>query len=474
MTNTSPKGTIFEAKEAVDTALEVLEHRRKTPVTVKFNVPSVDKLVKGFRPGDLVFLLARPGHGKTSVLEWLCRQTAQALLKANIPDWEKKVAYFATWEMDIHELVFDALAHATQISVERLSAGDISDAENDKVHDMAFLSDAFPMWYIGNSSNSKVRPQPLTLPRIRDLIWDIKSNRNIHPAMMAFDYLQLITPHTVGDRRNQLIDVTYELKQMAKELGCPIFVAVQAGRGVDNKPWPLPQKADGMECLAADMQLMDAKTGKISSVKDWAVQGEMWIHTMSKEWQVEIAQAKVAQSGQQVVYTVALDNGTELRVSGNHPILTSSGWVETQNLQAGDRTLTVNNVGIEGSKEFEEDLEDIGQARVVSVFKGVMEPTYDLSVPPHHNFILNGVVVHNSAVIEQASDVILGLMKPDDLFGFGTMIGPYGQPDLEVKPNQLVIGLAKYRRGQANRWTCIQWNPATNTLKDWPYNPQIP
>jgi len=60
--------------------------------------------------------------------------------------------------------------------------------------------------------------------------------------------------------------------------------------------------------------------------------------------------------------------------------------------------------------------------------------TYDFVIPRHHNFIANGVLVHNSGDIEQDADVVFLLYRDDQ-----------GSPFLNVKMaknRQLGIGPA--------------------------------
>ena len=59
-------------------------------------------------------------------------------------------------------------------------------------------------------------------------------------------------------------------------------------------------------------------------------------------------------TGQKPVFCLATKEGYTLRATGNHQIMTPSGWVELQDLKPGDRVHILNRkggFGVEGSLE---------------------------------------------------------------------------------------------------------------------------
>jgi replicative DNA helicase len=68
------------------------------------------------------------------------------------------------------------------------------------------------------------------------------------------------------------------------------------------------------------------------------------------------------------------------------------------------------------------------------VIEDGVEEVFDLTVPGHHNFIANDIVVHNS--IEQDADIVMFIYRDD-----------YYNPDSSERPNIAEINVAKHRNG---------------------------
>lgn len=98
----------------------------------------------------------------------------------------------------------------------------------------------------------------------------------------------------------------------------------------------------------------------------------------------------VMKSGVKETYSVRSEAGHSLRCSADHRILTDEGWVAAGELRRGDRIAVVGR-----RPKFVRLAENPSRCGE--------EMTYDISVDgPHHNFVANGIVVHNSYNEESA------------------------------------------------------------------------
>ncbi len=80
-----------------------------------------------------------------------------------------------------------------------------------------------------------------------------------------------------------------------------------------------------------------------------------------------------------VVQRVLLEDGVPLRVTENHSVLTSRGWLQVKALQAGDQLVRQQ-----------------GTSFVLEVLtERIPEPVYNLYTAGEHTFVVDGVVVHN-------------------------------------------------------------------------------
>jgi hypothetical protein len=83
---------------------------------------------------------------------------------------------------------------------------------------------------------------------------------------------------------------------------------------------------------------------------------------------------------------VRLDSGTELRVTGNHTVLSNRGWKRIDALKSGDALHTVAN----------------GSAKIVAVTPAkVKEKVFNLITEGEHNFIAGGVIAHNFTTLRR-------------------------------------------------------------------------
>jgi thymidylate synthase ThyX len=94
----------------------------------------------------------------------------------------------------------------------------------------------------------------------------------------------------------------------------------------------------------------------------------------------------VLESGVKALLRISTAGGRSLRCSADHAVLTPDGWRKAGELVAGDAVLTA---GAEAAAA----VPDL----IVAVADDGEEMTYDLSVAgPWHNFLADGIVVHNS------------------------------------------------------------------------------
>lgn len=182
--------------------------------------PSLDSMLAGFQPADLIILAARPSMGKTSLALDIARQTA---IKYEVP-----VGIFSL-EMSSQQLVDRMLSAEAKVNSWKLRTGKIdSDEEFQQVRDaMEKLSKA-PIY---------IDDQPATNAVImRSVARRLKREHGI--GLLIVDYLQLMSPTTsrASDSMvQQVTEISRSLKTLARELEVPVLALSQLSRAVEQR-----------------------------------------------------------------------------------------------------------------------------------------------------------------------------------------------------------------------------------------------
>lgn len=189
-----------------------------------------DLLGGGLYPGQLVVVGARPGVGKTIMLENIGTHIAR------MPDCE---ALFVSLEMTQVELVTRTLAWTATVPLNALRSGgaELTEQHWEKIaRAQQKITDTHMT--VVDASDQTVRG--IRMEARRAAMVARRSGRRL--AVICVDYAGLITgSNPRQDERQVINEASRELKKLAKELHCTVVLAAQLNRkGVDRKnPQPL-------------------------------------------------------------------------------------------------------------------------------------------------------------------------------------------------------------------------------------------
>lgn len=94
---------------------------------------------------------------------------------------------------------------------------------------------------------------------------------------------------------------------------------------------------------------------------------------------------KAVFSGVKTTFVLTLANGNSLRLTSNHEVLTHRGFIPLDALLLSDEVMV------------DSAFTPPGYSRAVSIERFGDEETFDIICDdPHHNFVANGIVIHNS------------------------------------------------------------------------------
>lgn len=181
----------------------------------------LNRAIRGWRPGGLYVVGARPGVGKSLVLQ------ATALLLA-----DRGPVVYESLEMSHAEIMVRMLAQSTGVPQYKLTGLRDDGTSALSPVDREALSGA----------RQQIQRLPILFGQGTRTIMDVREHsRNARArgplAGIVVDYLQLMSGvRRTSDRVQEVSQITRELKLLAMEFDCPVIVASQLNRAGDGSP----------------------------------------------------------------------------------------------------------------------------------------------------------------------------------------------------------------------------------------------
>ncbi|MGA7537879.1 MAG: replicative DNA helicase [Steroidobacteraceae bacterium] len=203
--------------------IDDLDARREGPCGLQTGLADFDLLTGGLEPGELTIIAGRPGTGKTSLLVTMAGHVSR-----NDP-----VAVFSA-EMPALQLARRCTALFGSISQTKLrQPKKLTD------DDWVRVSDG-----VSRFGERKLWIDDRQLPPIEHIRAECIGHKARHGlSLVMIDYCQLVAGHG-ANRYEQLREVAYGAKALAKELSCPVVMLAQINRGVESREDRRPRLSD--------------------------------------------------------------------------------------------------------------------------------------------------------------------------------------------------------------------------------------
>jgi replicative DNA helicase len=190
-------------------------------------------MTRGFQPGELVIVAARPAMGKTSLVLNVCQHVAT----------QGKVAGFFSLEMSKEQLFMRMLSSEAKIDSSRLMSGQIGQREYGQIT-QALDALAEAQMYVDDTAGIGVIEMRAKARRLQ-------AEHGLH--ILAVDYVQLMTGRGRFENRTlELAAISRSLKGLAKELNVPIVLLSQLSRAPEARSDKRPQLSDLRESGALE------------------------------------------------------------------------------------------------------------------------------------------------------------------------------------------------------------------------------
>lgn len=192
---------------------------------------SLDSILSGLNPSDLIILAARPSMGKTALALSIAQKIA-------IESSSKKTVGIFSLEMSKEQLVDRMFCSILGVDSWKLQHGKLDDSDFQNMGSAMDLLNQAPI-YIDDSvgmsiTELKAKARRLQMEQGLDLI--------------VIDYLQLMSSGSSsaygGNRVQEISEISRSLKALGRELHIPIIALSQLSRAVEMRNPKIPQLSD--------------------------------------------------------------------------------------------------------------------------------------------------------------------------------------------------------------------------------------
>jgi len=226
----SADGTLTAVTDLLEDYLTELEERfEHGAVGITADLPNLDTLTGGFRPGTLTTIAGRPGTGKSDIGAHIARKAAT-----------QAPVVFVSVEMGHQEVMHRLVAAETGIDSTALQNGNLSPSQWERIGP--------GLGAIGELPISIDDDPSATVASIR------AAQRRSGARLVIVDYLQIVSGPKAESRQLEVTNLVRGLKRMARQLDVPVIALAQLNRGLENRADKRPTLSDLRESGAIEQE----------------------------------------------------------------------------------------------------------------------------------------------------------------------------------------------------------------------------
>lgn len=213
------------AADLIPDTLDLIEHPRPEDAGISTGLHDLDEVLGGLRPGQLIYVGARPAVGKSVLLLNIARHAA---IRLGIP------TLFVSLEMSANEVMLRIISAEARVEHAHLRDSLPTESDWDAIQRI-----------LGPLSDSKLflhETQGISIPQLRRLVHTLKRQHGL--GLVVVDYLQLMQAPPGENRQVAVSEMSRQLKIMAGEFQLPVIAATQLNRGPESRSDRRPALAD--------------------------------------------------------------------------------------------------------------------------------------------------------------------------------------------------------------------------------------
>lgn len=227
----------------------------------KWGIPEIDAKVVPERPGEMICIMARPGHGKSSILAFRALHEAREIQKAQMRGERKgEIVLYVTFDDSVEEIENFFLQGFEGISSTDVAWGR---ADIESIKRRAMIRSRMPIWLMGHSimrsakhtGKVGVRLTPDVLFESVEQLQEAYAHTDFpinYISMICIDYIQRMPVPGTSTRMEEVTEAIHRVKELGIRLGTRSLVGVQASRAVDNREIKIPEMGDSQHSSAIE------------------------------------------------------------------------------------------------------------------------------------------------------------------------------------------------------------------------------
>lgn len=217
------------------------------PYSVRWGVPSLDQALLPLRMGKIMFIVARPGNGKSSTAVYLARHKAEELARRGE---QNSVVVYISLDQPVEEI--EAIVQAEEgFSVTDIAWGRV---DLDGMKRKAIKRVDLPLIIGGKSVESEKKQPRLTYTNIYAGLKELKQKHGLKIALVVLDYMQAFRLGGKNDRTSEVTEATFQARELCLDEKIPLVACVQAGRETDKRELNLPTLSDCQHASAIEQE----------------------------------------------------------------------------------------------------------------------------------------------------------------------------------------------------------------------------
>lgn len=248
---------VYTPAEVATNWMEYARYVRTEP-GLTFGVKRLDETILPLRRGKILGILARPGHGKSTMAVYLARKEAFEIVR----DGRKEMVFYVTLDQPVEEI--DTIVNSDAgVTLSEIAWGR---ADLSKMEQRAIKRVNLPLAYVGKSAHEYRKTKPFTFRNIYEEIQTEAKRIGVRVSLVVIDYIQKFHVGEKDKRSDQVTEAIFAARELCLDLQCKMIVCVQASRDSETSDNKIPRAIHCQHASAIEQEA-DALLGLWRPIK---------------------------------------------------------------------------------------------------------------------------------------------------------------------------------------------------------------